>query len=89
MKKKDKTQGVVFVLPKSKEFFGRISDDFKKTGIEDQPLLCRENVDFEAKAEIEDLQELKSELSKLSKLHQRLKTLLLQLDRLVKDDGDK
>jgi len=30
MKKRDKAQGVVYVLPKSREFFGRISEDFEK-----------------------------------------------------------
>lgn len=30
MKKRDKTQGVVYVLPKSREFFGRIAEDFEK-----------------------------------------------------------
>ena len=42
-KNSDKTQGVVFVLPKSKEFFGRISEDFQKVGqkAQDQKIISQ------------------------------------------------
>ena len=93
MKKNDKTQGVVFVLPKSREFFGRISQDFQKTGLVTQhthPGLSETvsvpETQKAAEQEIEALQELKTHLSKLSQLHKRLKNLLSELDKVVEDD---
>lgn len=54
MKKVDKTQGMVFVLPKSREFFGRISKDFQKTGLMTQrtEILPTDIGDSECEAEI-------------------------------------
>jgi len=90
--KKDKTQGVVFVLPKSKEFFGRIQDDFQRGHFGQMPAPKRthevsEGVrEAEAKQEIESLKDLKENLTKLSKLHTKLKSMLDELDDLVKED---
>ncbi|MBI4041436.1 MAG: hypothetical protein HY390_06180 [Deltaproteobacteria bacterium] len=95
--KKDKNQGVVFVLPKSKEFFGRIQDDFEKASA---PIMqpatsevrARTHVvpqgvrQAETKREIESLKALKENLHKLAELHQRLKTMLDELDDWVKED---
>lgn len=83
MKKRDKTQGVVFILPKSREFFGRISKDFEKTAILTQPN-AKPKFDYPVKEDNSDLEELKQHLSKLSGLHKRLQELLLELDNLVK-----
>lgn len=91
MKKQDKTQGIVFVLPKSREFFGRISQDFQKTGLVTQsqslaPLAPQPVSEYDEK-ELESLQELKENLQKLTKLHARLKTLLNELDDLVEEEA--
>ncbi len=85
MKKRDKTQGVVYVLPKSREFFGRISEDFEKVrpplgSIPLLPAPCEDKGDNAA------LEELKEHLSKLVKLQEKLKGLLSELDNLMKQD---
>lgn len=95
-KRNDKTQGVVFVLPKSKEFFGRISEDFQKTGVKGQTQkiiserteLVNTNVaqtEVHAERELESLKELKDNLSKLVHLHSKLKHMLDELDELVEE----
>jgi hypothetical protein len=92
MSKKDKAQGVVFVLPKSKEFFGRISKDFQRTGLLTQPVIDPRKLhqpataDQVADEQVEDLGELKEHLTKLSQLQKRLKSLLSEMDTLVKED---
>ena len=94
-KSNDKTQGVVFVLPKSKEFFGRISEDFQKVGqkAQDQKIISQRThmvstgvAEAEAQKEIQSLKELKENLSKLSQLHHKLKQMLDELDAVVEDD---
>ncbi|MBI3016983.1 MAG: hypothetical protein HYY62_03170 [Deltaproteobacteria bacterium] len=94
-KSSDKTQGVVFVLPKSKEFFGRISEDFQKVGHrgQDQKIISQRThmvstgvAEAEAQKEIQSLKELKENLSKLSQLHNKLKQMLDELDAVVEDD---
>ncbi len=96
-KRHDKTQGVVFVLPKSKEFFGRISEDFQKTGAagQSQKIISertelvttastqRSQNTVHAERELESLKELKDNLSKLVHLHSKLKNMLDELDELV------
>lgn len=102
MKKRDKTQGVVYILPKSREFFGRIAEDFEKVKLPvgSTPLLSGpaepdeleseyENVSqsaYEDEGEIAALEELKEHLSKLVKLQEKLKGLLNDLDHLVKEE---
>ena len=95
-KNNDKTQGVVFVLPKSKEFFGRISEDFQKVGAlaREQKIISGRThlvstgvAEAEAKKEIQSLKELKDNLSKLSQLHNKLKLMLEELDQLVEEDN--
>lgn len=94
MKKKDKTQGMVFVLPKSREFFGRISEDFQKIGSSQKIISERAHIvsagvaEAEAKKEVESLKEIKENLGKLSKLHLRLKTMLHELEHVLKESED-
>jgi hypothetical protein len=95
--KKDKTQGVVFVLPKSKEFFGRIQDGPTKLPTSGTrptaPIISKRRThtvsagvkQAEAQKEINSLKELKMNLSKLSQLHDKLKSMLDELDDIVKD----
>lgn len=94
-KSNDKTQGVVFVLPKSKEFFGRISEDFQKVGqkAQNQKIISQRThmvstgvAEAEAQKEIQSLKELKENLSKLSQLHNKLKKMLDELDAAVQED---
>ncbi len=98
MKKRDKTQGVVYVLPKSREFFGRIAEDFEKVKLPvgSTPLLSGsagqagpaepDELESENEGEIAALEELKEHLSKLVKLQEKLKGLLNDLDHLVKEE---
>ena len=95
-KNNDKTQGVVFVLPKSKEFFGRISEDFQKIGqkAKDQKIISQRThmvstgvSEAEAQKEIQSLKELKENLSKLAQLHNKLKQMLDELDAAVEEDA--
>lgn len=95
MKKRDKTQGVVYVLPKSREFFGRIAEDFEKVKLPvgSTPLLSGPaelaepaELESENEGEIAALEELKEHLSKLVKLQEKLKGLLNELDHLVKEE---
>ena len=96
-KSSDKTQGVVFVLPKSKEFFGRISEDFQKVGqkAQDQKIISQRThmvstgvseAEAEAQKEVHSLKELKENLSKLAQLHNKLKHMLDELDVAVQED---
>lgn len=95
MKKRDKTQGVVYVLPKSREFFGRISEDFEKVKLPagSTPLLpepdeyeCESGCESQDESDMEAMQDLKAQLSKLVKLQEKLKGLLNELDHLVKEE---
>lgn len=98
-KSDDKTQGVVFVLPKSKEFFGRISEDFQKIGqkARDQKIISQRThmistgvqeaeAQKEAQKEVQSLKELKENLSKLAQLHNKLKKMLDELDAAVEEE---
>jgi len=96
-KSDDKTQGVVFVLPRSKEFFGRISEDFQKVGqkAKHQKIISQRThmvstgvseAEVEAKKEVKSLKELKENLSKLSQLHNKLKHMLDELDAAIQED---
>ena len=90
MKKTDKSQGIVFVLPKSREFFGRVSQDFQKTGLATGatiPIQQRSSEDAAVKEQIKSLKDIKQNLSKLSMLHKRLKGLLKEIDSLVKEEN--
>ncbi len=91
MKKFDKTQGVVFVLPKSREFFGRISKDFEKTGLmTSHSMLPEEKTEIleERDEQASDLGILREHLSKLSELHKQLQGLLAELDNLIEKDKE-
>lgn len=97
-KNNDKTQGMVFILPKSKEFFGRIAEDFQKTGLsaKEQPKIISQRAqlvsstsrhsEVEAKKEIQSLKELKENLTKLTQLHNKLKSMLEELGDAVEED---
>ena len=98
-KNNDKTQGVVFILPKSKEFFGRIAEDFQKTGLsaKQQPKIISQRTEMissaraseseiEAKKEVQSLKELKENLTKLAQLHNKLKSMLEELGEAVEED---
>lgn len=85
MGKKDKAQGVVFVLPKSKEFFGRINDDLKKQIQSQQEdfIKIRETELPMERTDDKSVEELKSNLNRLMELHQKLQALLADLENLL------
>lgn len=92
MKKLDKAQGMVFVLPKSREFFGRIAEDFQKNGSSQKIISERTHIvstgvlEAEAQKEIESLSEIKENLTRLTALHNKLKMMLDDLDTFLEDD---
>jgi len=89
MKKTDKSQGIVFVLPKSREFFGRVSQDFQKTGLSTGATIpiAKHPSETADREQIKSLKDIKQNLSKLSILHKRLKGLLKEIDSLVKEEN--
>lgn len=84
MKKRDKTQGVVYVLPKSREFFGRISEDFEKVKLPagSTPLLP-EPEEYESEIECGESCESGCETHDESDI-EALKDLKEHLSKLVK-----